>query len=482
MKHKMSIKLALYFAAALLVFSMIVGSIFTTLFRNYTIELHQAELEERAVTMAGNLSEFVSGTNGGRMQGGYGAYLRFLDEIAMADVWIVNEDLELMAQNPMMPRNYSELPPDAADVVKTVFEGSTTFSEGFSGLLETSTLTVGTPIWSGERIVGALLLHAPVSGIDAGVGQGLKILAISVTIALLLSILLSVALVLQFTKPLKKINQAALRLAEGDYSARTQVQQEDEIGELAKVMDGLSQRLDQASQESERMQKMRQDFVANISHELRTPVTVIRGSLEALCDRVVNEPGQIEAYHQQMLKESLYLQRLVNDLLDLSRLQNADFKIEMQDISLCELVQDAVRSARQLDPSKSIEVQQDTERASCMIRGDYGRLRQMLLILLDNAVKFSPAGRPVTVLHNGAQVAIRNEGAGIPSEALPFIFDRFQKERSEENKSGTGLGLAIAKEIAERHQIHISALSQPGHMTEFRVRFSKETGHQDLSF
>lgn len=476
MKNKISIKLALYFAAALLVFSIIVGSIFTALFRSYTIELHKEELEKRAVTMAGTLSEFVSGANGGRMQGGYGAYLRFLDEIAMADVWIVNENLELTAQNPMMPRNYSQLPEDAADVVKTVFQGSTTFSEGFSDLLKTPTLTVGTPIWSGDRIVGALLLHAPVSGIDAGVGQGLGILATSVTAALLLSILLSVVLAFQFTKPLKKINQTALRLAEGDYSAKTRVHQEDEIGELAAVMDGLSQKLDQASRESERMQTMRQDFVANISHELRTPVTVIRGSLEALCDHVVDEPAQVEAYHQQMLKESLYLQRLVNDLLDLSRLQNTDFKIEMQDISLCELIQDAVRSARQLDPLKPIEVQQETEGAACMIRGDYGRLRQMLLILLDNAVKFSPAGRPVVILHEGAEVAIRNEGAGIPAEELPYIFDRFRKERSEENKSGTGLGLAIAKQIADRHQISISASSQPGQMTEFRILFPRDSG------
>lgn len=117
-------------------------------------------------------------------------------------------------------------------------------------------------------------------------------------------------------------------MAERDYSARTNIKQNDEIGELARTLDILAERLELADAESQKLEKLRRKFIANISHELRTPVTVIRGSLEALRDGVVTEKADVEEFHEQMYKESLFLQRLINDLLDLSRLQNTDFPIE----------------------------------------------------------------------------------------------------------------------------------------------------------
>ena len=158
MKNKIAFKLTKYFAVTLLLFSFIIGSVFMTLFKNHTIALHKSELQKRAVTIAETLSEFAnnSGMVGGR-QGGYGAYLRFLDDIAMSDVWIVNENLELITvgQTAHQQYNYSDLPSDAESVVKEVFQGETTFSEGFSDIIKAPTLTVGTPIKSSEKVIGA---------------------------------------------------------------------------------------------------------------------------------------------------------------------------------------------------------------------------------------------------------------------------------------------------------------------------------------
>lgn len=479
MKNKIAFKLTMYFSAALLLFSIIIGSVFMTLFKSHTMELHKSDLQKRAVTMAGTLSEYMSGTNnsGGGMMGsgqmGYGAYLRFLDKIAMTDVWIVDENLQLITAGHMANQqyNYADLPQDAEMVVKEVFQGKTTFSEGFSNLLNTPTLTVGTPIQSGGKVVGALLLHSPVEGMNEAVSQGFGVLAISISVALVLSILLSIVLAVAFTKPLKKMKNSAMQLAGGDYSAKTDVLQNDEIGELAATIDILSEQLDLASRESERLNKLRRDFVANISHELRTPVTVIRGSLEALCDEVVTDPELVKSYHRQMLNESMFLQRLVNDLLNLSRLQNADFKIEMQEISLCDVLSDVIRSARHMAQIKNIEIRQGYDTQMCTAIGDYGRLRQMFLIILDNAIKFSPHGGVVTVSLKDKTVSIRDNGIGIAQEDLPYIFDRFYQVKSEENKNGTGLGLAIAKQIADRHNIHVSITSKINHGTEFRFEF-----------
>ena len=168
---------------------------------------------------------------------------------------------------------------------------------------------------------------------DEAVIQGMGILSMSMLAALALAVVLSVVLAFTFTEPLKKMKNAAMLLATGDYTAKTGVRQHDEIGELAQTIDLLSEKLDAAGKESAQLLQLRRDFVANISHELRTPVTVIRGSLEALNDKVVTEPAQVQSYYSQMLGEVLFLQRLVNDLLDLSRLQNTDFKIEMQQVN-----------------------------------------------------------------------------------------------------------------------------------------------------
>ncbi len=468
MRNKIAFKLTLYFSATLILFSIIIGGVFMTLFKSHTIKVQKADLEKRAVTISTTLTKLMSDK-----QSGYGGYLRFLSDIAMTDVWIVDENLQLITVGHMAnPQyNYGDLPQDAEIVVKEAFKGNTIFSEGFSKLLNTPTLTVGTPIKSGERVVGTLLLHSPVEGMNEAITQGFEALAISMAIALVLSILLSIVFAVTFTKPLKKMKNTAIQLAGGDYNAKTGVLQNDEIGELASAIDILSERLNLASHESEQLLKLRRDFIANISHELRTPVTVIRGSLEALCDEVVTDPEQIKEYHSQMLNESLFLQRLVNDLLDLSRLQNTDFKIEMQEWSLCDVLNDVVRSVRHLSQQKNIEIVYEQDMQMCTVLGDYGRLRQMFLIILDNAIKFSPQGDIVTVLIKDKTVAIKDNGIGISEEDLPYIFDRFYKVKSDENKNGTGLGLSIAKQIADRHGVNILVRSMQNEGTEFIFQF-----------
>ena len=467
MKNKIAVKLALYFSAVLILFAIIISAVFITLFRAQTFKSHMSDMETRAVSIATALSDYMgdSSTYGRGMMGGmngYGAYLRFVDDIAMVDVWIVDENLNLITSSPMSSAdyNYADLPEDADKVVKEVFEGKKTFSKGFSSVINGPTLTVGTPIEIDGKIVGAVLLHSPVEGIDDAMMRGIGILAISLLSALLLSLVLSVILALVFVKPLNKMKSSALLLAGGDYSAKTGVRQDDEIGQLAGAIDSLSDKLQKAKRESDNLDKLRRDFVTNISHELKTPVTVIRGSLEALNDEVVTEPEQVKKYHQEMLSEVIILQRLVNDLLDLSKLQNTEFAIEMQQLNLCDILSDAARSAEHLAKEKHIQIIQNYDTKLQTVIGDYGRLRQMLLIILDNAVKFSPPESVVTITLKTGTVTIRDKGKGISSEDLPYIFDRFYRARTEDNKSGSGLGLAIAKQIAERHGIQVSVISE----------------------
>ncbi len=475
-KNRIAIKLSSYFALALLVFSIIIGGVFLILFKNYTVELHKADLEKRAAGIAQTLSGFTSANNNGR-QGGYGVYLRFIDDIAMTDVWIVDQNRDLITRGSGMGGMgkeyvYSDLPADADSVISEVFTGKTAFSEDFSTLLNAPTLTVGTPIITANgEITGVVLLHSPIDGINQAISDGLAALAISILAALLIAFSLSIGFSISFTRPLNRMKSTALLLADGDYTAQTQIQQNDEIGDLAITLDILSERLKQASQDSARLEQLRRDFVANISHELRTPITVIRGSLEALYDGVVTDPDQVKSYQQQIMFEALFLQRLVGDLLDLSRLQNTDFEIEKQEINMAEVIDDVTRSMTPIADDKGIRMEVIKDQSLEHIWGDYGRIRQMLMILLDNAVKFSPENGVVKLNLTNRVLSISDNGVGIAAENLPYIFNRFHKSRSEHNKSGTGLGLAIAKQIADRHDIDIEVESEPDVKTEFRLKF-----------
>ena len=475
LKNKIALKLSAYFAIALLVFSLIIGGIFSVLFKNYTVELQRAEMEKRATQVAQSLGELMP-MGGNSRAGGYGAYLRFISDIAISDVWIVDQNLNLITRGPGMGTMgrayvYSDLPADAGQVVNQVFNGKTAFSEDFSDLLQTPTLTVGTPIMSKGQIMGVVLLHSPVDGVNQAVMDGFTILGISMLLSMILALALSVLFSIGFTRPLNQMKSTALLLAQGDYKAQTGIRDGDELGQLAVALDILSQRLKQASQDRERLEQLRSDFVANISHELRTPITVIRGSMEALYDGVVKDPEQVKSYQEQILFETRFLQRLVGDLLDLSRLQNTDFAIESQDVNLAQVLDDLTRSMGHIAAEQGVQLEVDQDGSLDHFQGDYGRLRQMLMILLDNAIKFSPQPGIVQISLKDRVISVIDKGIGIEAEHLPYIFDRFYKSRSEHNKSGTGLGLAIAQQIAQRHEILITVESQPGVKTEFKLKF-----------
>ncbi len=489
---KIALRLLCYFSAALLIFSVIVGGSFALLSYRQTVDLNRRELQKKAESVASTVYSFLSGTarpmggghhskesDEGAYHGtGFGAYMRYVGALTMADVWVVDSDSKTItpgSEHHMAPFVYGELPPDGEEVIDRALKGETCFSESFSGVLGERTLSVGVPIRESEteEPLGAVLLHTPVQGITDAVWDGLRTLLLCVLAALVLAFLASYLLSLKFTRPLERMRATAARIAEGDFAAKNGLKQKDEIGDLAADMDRMADRLAEAAQESRRLEQSRRDFISNISHELRTPVTVLRGSLEALVDGVVDDSVQIREYQRQMLTESKHLQRLVDDLLELSRLQNPDFKIEKAPLELRQLLEGAARSMRRVAEPKGVRLETSFSEGAFPFVGDYGRLRQMLITVLDNAVKFSPAGGTVTLSlirqEGRAVAAVTDQGPGFPPEQMKQIFQRFQSG-GENNKTGTGLGLPIAKEIAERHGVEIQAESRPGH-TEFRFRF-----------
>ncbi|HPB17819.1 MAG TPA: HAMP domain-containing sensor histidine kinase, partial [Clostridia bacterium] len=170
---------------------------------------------------------------------------------------------------------------------------------------------------------------------------------------------------------------------------------------------------------------------------------------------------------------SVMLQRLVEDLLELSRLQNVDFSINMQRVLINDVISDAVHTSNHIARPKNININLLLDDCDLEISGDYARLRQMFMIVLDNAVKFSVSGSIIDVSCMKNSVLIKDYGCGISEKDMPYIFERFYKLNNEANRTGTGLGLAIAKQIAKKHNIDIDVISREGTGTQFTFIFNR---------
>lgn len=506
MKTSLTLKLTLYFSAAVLTLIIVVGAFFTYLYQQRSEKIYVSRLTSIAVALAQNVGEneeiafnfpplpppekppinrnyYTRRTFNAnedrprdpkfRNNERIARQLRDLNRFSQGEVWIVDKKTRSFSvygkENSV---SYDKLPEKAEEMLENVFLGENSVSRNFSPLLSAPSISVGVPIKDKDgNTKGALVLHSATGGLQTAQDEAYKLLAAALAVGTVLTLLLSAILAKTFVKPLKQMEAFAKDLAEEKYFLRSGIEKTDEIGSLAKSLDMLAIRLEAIKNEKERLQKMRQDFLTGVSHELKTPITVIRGLLEMMTEGLANTEEQRENCLKLMQKNILGLGRLVQDLFELSRLQNSDFTIEKNEINLKDALNDALQATRQIGTKKDVEVIATSNGEPIILNGDYGRLRQMFLAVLDNAVKFSPIGGKIEVSvatsDNLWQISVKDKGEGIAKEDLPHIFEKFHSQKSQKNDDGTGLGLAIAKEIANRHNIKISCQSEKGEGAEF---------------
>jgi signal transduction histidine kinase len=265
------------------------------------------------------------------------------------------------------------------------------------------------------------------------------------------------------TQPLRDMAQAARRMETGDYTQRVHTDSRDEVGRLADAFNRMSTEL-------EGLELMRRDLVANVSHELKTPISALRAHLENLLDGV--ERADPETL-QIMLVQSERLGRLVDQLLDLSRLESGDVPLEREQVELGPLVSQVFSEIQVARPDPGVTLADDLPGDLPPVFADRERVHQVLFNLLDNAVRFTPTGGRVSVTasrHNGSvDVVVADTGPGISSEHLSRVFERFYRvdESRSRDDGGTGIGLAIARSVVEAHGGRIWADSEPGRGTTF---------------
>lgn len=507
MKNKITQRLVLYFFIVVLINSLITGGIFLALGNKAYIEGHKEDLSQRAETIAQGVSDslalfesegeeakvfFQQGQKGkgqgqgqglgqGQRQGEGGPgqgraripapTLNWMSALLEGNIWIIyKEDGVLQRGTADLELAYEDLSDQEQAVIDQAFDGQTVTTESFENIFQGGTLSALAPLKDSDGTVyGAVLLHENVSAAQGLMNTAVTILLISVLIGMAIALVFIFFFAHKFIQPINRIDAVAKVMIGGDYRVKTQVAQDDEIGDLAKNMDELAIRLEEGRIERDKLDKMRNDFISNMSHELKTPVTVMKSSLEGLVSGIIPET-EIDAYHHVLYEEISVLERLVMDLMELNAVRNRSFPMNFEEEDLISILRDAARSQRILAGEKDLEVVMDIQDPYYLMACDYTRIRQMFITVINNGIKYSDPGSPVIIRQftEGDRVKIQviNKGKPIAPEERDRIFESFFRSKDTTQK-GFGLGLAIAKEIADRHGIGLALLAGPDGETIF---------------
>lgn len=476
---KLFFKTYVSFAAVITIFAISLGVFYMRMYDTALIRSNTEELQQKAVNLAQKCSACFTSDD-------YEAWFDYYQYLVGIDnldaVAVSNSGAERpLGENFTGQFGTSEMDGDevhkiSRETIKTMEPAAGT---GFSNAHDCKTIIVGAPVmgYDGE-CAGVLLVFMDVNAERQIVASTTRLIIISSLVALLIAFAFAIPFVSALTKPISSIRSTALTLAAGDYNAKTNIHAKDELGDLAEAMDFLADKLSENETERKNAEQMRLDFFANVSHELRTPITVMRAYTESLVDGVVTDPDKIKQYYQRMNAESIAMERLVGDLLTLSKMQNPDFVIEKEPVNLKQVFNDLVRTAGTMAEEKKIKIDLKMCSDPCIMMGDYERLRQMFLVIIDNAIKFSDNEGTVHIrleCDSKIYATISDEGIGISPEEIPFIFDKFYRSKLRQNAKGSGLGLAIAKNICIKHDGQISVESEKGKGTTFRFTFEPET-------
>lgn len=343
--------------------------------------------------------------------------------------------------------------------------GSYYITGDFYGNFETEMLSVFAPITSNYMVKGYVVIHYDMAEIQNSCDSHLRISYIAMIILFLLSLIILIFFTELVYVPIRKITYATEQYASGNMHYEFQVDSMDEIGYLASCLNYMASEIAGAEDD-------RKKLVANISHDFRSPLTSIRGYLEAMIDGTI-PPESHEKYLNIVLNETERLAKLTNGLLTLNNLNTKGMLLDRTNFDINRIIRSTAASFEGTCRRKNISVELVLTDDEMYVNADMGKIQQVLYNLLDNAIKFSHQSDLIrvetSVKNNKLFVSVKDSGIGIPKEDLKSIWDRFYKSDLSRgrDKKGTGLGLSIVKEILNSHEEHINVISTEGVGSEF---------------
>ncbi len=460
-----------FVATATLVFMcfLLVAVSFVGIGRGYIINDYRERMDNNASEVARTASAIADGDS--LTSWSLSMTLSSISRTTGNQVFITDETGKIVScsdRAPMCEHLGHQIPADVMQTLKTTGEYDQMSTLG--GLYEKNRYAVARPIKTaadGNDIIGYVFITNVVDNILKTWSSLTGITAIVTIGVFAAAMIVSLMYSKHMAKPLDEMAAASRRFARGDFSVRVRQREDptDEMGALIYSFNKMADSLENA-------EARRSEFIANISHELRTPMTTISGFAEGLLDGTI-PPEDEKKYLRAISDETKRLSRLVRDMLDVSQLRNrAADPTKRIDFDLTELTLQTLLSFESRATKKNLDVDPQLPDNHIMVHADKDAITQVIYNLLDNAVKFASPGSCITVRiykDNGkAYVSVRDYGETIPPDDLPFIFDRFHKsDRSRSlDKDGVGLGLYLVKSIINSHDEDIAVTSRDG-MTEF---------------
>ncbi|MGM9662215.1 MAG: sensor histidine kinase [Oscillospiraceae bacterium] len=362
------------------------------------------------------------------------------------------------------------------DILRSVLEeGSYSGTGTLGGVYQVKQFVVALPILSpaGDEVTGIAVALTEASSLTALWRTTLALFWLAGVTVLVIAFLVTSYTTMQQVRPIQAMVQATRRYAGGNFDSRMyDYGRTDEIGELAASFNAMADTLQQTEQQ-------RREFIANISHELKTPMTTIAGYTDGILDGTI-PPEKQEHYLRIISDESRRLSRLVRRMLEVSQLQTLDLAHEKKQFDVCESMRRAIISMEHKIRQRGLDVDVQMPDEPTLVLGDTDLITQVIYNLLENAAKFAT---PASTLYLGiseqndkALVSVRNHGDTIPAEELPHLFERFHKsdKSRSEDKDGVGLGLYVVKTILEQHGEKIVVTSENGLTTfTFTLQLAK---------
>ncbi|MDE7259458.1 MAG: GHKL domain-containing protein [Lachnospiraceae bacterium] len=398
-----------------------------------------------------------------------------LDTYLSATLWIINPSGRLIldssapldVENEIMIENFDP----------TVTAGSYYTIGNFFNTFDEDMLSVFAPITSDYKVKGYVVIHSSISGILKEADNLLTISYIMLVILFLLSLIILIFFTEIVYIPLRKITEATEQYASGNMHYEFSVESEDEMGYLAATLSYMASEIARSEDDQKK-------FVANVSHDFRSPLTSIKGYLEAMIDGTI-PPEMHEKYLTILLNETERLRKLTNSLLTLNNLNTRGIMLNKVDFDINRTIRNVAASFEGTCRAKTIAIELVLTGDEMYVVADVDKIQQVLYNLLDNAIKFSHHDSVIkietTEKHNKVFVSVKDSGIGIPKDDLKLIWDRFYKSDLSrgKDKKGTGLGLSITKEIIRSHEENINVISTEGVGTEFIFSLSKSDMEDD---
>jgi two-component system phosphate regulon sensor histidine kinase PhoR len=274
-------------------------------------------------------------------------------------------------------------------------------------------------------------------------------------------------------RPVTEMAAIAEEIRKGNLERRIPLRSRDEFGALADSLNGMVARLSEDIARLRKLERVRSEFLGNVSHELRTPIFAMQGMLETLAQGALEDPEVSRDFVERALANTRRLNTLLGDLIEISRIESGDMKMSFRYFDFADFIRTTVAELLPTARQKNIDLTMEGDDGEVQGFGDKERLKQVMVNLIDNAIKYTPAGGRIAVTCReegaGVRITVRDSGVGIAAEHLPRIFERFyrvDRERSRE-AGGTGLGLAIVKHIVEAHGSKVEIESEVGRGSTF---------------